>query len=66
VEITFQLASGATINATIPEYNAKDLATSLNDHRTQFIALGNTGMHKNEIRLWYPTPAPAPSTETPT
>ncbi|WP_028392716.1 hypothetical protein [Bacillus cihuensis] len=56
MEITFQLANGGTIKATIENYNAKSLAESLNDHRTQFIALGETGMHKNEIRLWYPTP----------
>jgi hypothetical protein len=56
MEITFQLVSGATIKATIPEYNAGTLAISLNDHRTQFIALGETGIHKNQITLWYPTP----------
>ncbi|MFJ7976527.1 hypothetical protein ACIQZI_12610 [Peribacillus sp. NPDC096379] len=61
MNITFQLASGATINATIPNYDAKALAESLNDHRTQFVLLGTTGMHKNEIRLWYPTPTNEPT-----
>lgn len=56
MEITFQLSNGATIKAIMPDYNAATLAANLNDHRTQFIALGDTGMNKNEIRLWYPTP----------
>jgi hypothetical protein len=56
MDITFQLVGGATIKANMPDYNAGTLATSLNDHRIQFIALGETGIHKNQISYWYPTP----------
>lgn len=63
MKITFQLVGGSTINAVMPEYNGAKLARDLNDQRVQFISLGDTGIHKNQISYWYPTP---PTEEQPT
>jgi len=38
------------------DYNGAAFAASLNDNRVQFMALGDTGVHKSQIQYWYPTP----------
>lgn len=52
MNIIFKLNNGEEIRASIKGFDSTEFETKLNNHQTQFIAVGNGGFQKHNLASW--------------